>query len=83
MENLEDKRKKKKNKQRKENNHFFCYFRGEYAMRHNDARGWGGGGGVIAYDVLKIRKVIEFQNSWIVIYYKIHFRFLLQPMHAG
>ena len=29
-----------------------------YAMRHNDARGWG----IIANDVLKMRKVIEFQS---------------------
>ena len=38
-------------------------------MRHNDARGLegagggdGGGGGFIANGVLKIRKVIKFQN---------------------
>ena len=35
-------------------------------------------GGVIANDVMKMRKVIEFQSSWIVVYYKIHFRVLLQ-----
>ena len=29
-------------------------------MRHNDASGWGGG---IANEVLKMRKVIEFQSS--------------------
>ena len=29
-----------------------------YAMRHNDARGWG----IIANDVLKMRKAIEFQS---------------------
>ena len=47
--------------------------------RHNDARGWG----VIANDVLKMRKVIEFQSSRIANYYKIHFRVLLQPICAG
>ena len=35
-------------------------------------------GGVIANDVMKMRKVIEFQSSWIVVYYKSHFRVLLQ-----
>ena len=29
----------------------------------------GGGEGIIANGVLKIRKIIEFQSSWIVIYY--------------
>ena len=29
-----------------------------YAMRHNDARGWG----IITNDVLKMRKAIEFQS---------------------
>ena len=32
-----------------------------YAMRHNDARGWKGAG-VIGNDVLKMKKVIEFQS---------------------
>ena len=41
------------------------------------------GVGGIARDVLKIRKVIEFQSSWIVIYFKTHFRVLLQPNFAG
>ena len=41
------------------------------------------GGGFIANDVLKMRKGIESQSSWIVIYYKIHFRVLLQPICAG
>ena len=34
-------------------------------MRHNDARGWGWGGG-ITNDVLKLRKVIEFESRCIV-----------------
>ena len=38
---------------------------------------------VIANDVLKMRKVIDFQNWWIVVYYKIHFCVLLQPVCAG
>ena len=32
-----------------------------YAMRHNDARDWKGAG-VIGNDILKIKKVIEFQS---------------------
>ena len=48
-------------------------------MRHNDAGGWE----VIANDVLKKRKVIEFESSWIAIYYKIHFCVLLQNICAG
>ena len=40
----------------------------------------GGGCGsiVIANNISKIKN-IEFQSSWIVIYYKINFRVLLQP----
>ena len=38
---------------------------------------------VIANDVLKMRKVIELTNLWIVIYCKIHFCVLLQPICAG
>ena len=38
---------------------------------------------VIANDVLKMREVIKFQSSGIVIYYKIHFRVLLQSFCAG
>ena len=36
-----------------------------YAKRHNDALEWGQGGGegVITNDVLKFRKIIEFQSS--------------------
>ena len=46
--------------------------------------GMGGRGElVIANEVLKMRKVIEFQCSWIVVYYKIHFCILLQPDCAG
>ena len=30
-----------------------------------------------------MRKVIDFQNWWIVVYYKIHFCVLLQPVCAG
>ena len=41
------------------------------------------GVGGIARDVLKIRKVIEFQSSWIVIYFKTHVSVLLQPNFAG
>ena len=64
-------------------------------MRHNDARrllfflggggGWGreAGGEVIANDVLKMRRVIEFQSLGIVVYYKINFGVLLQPICAG
>ena len=33
-------------------------------MYHNDARGWG----AITNDVLKFKKVIEFESSCIVIY---------------
>ena len=50
-----------------------------YAMRHNDVREWE----VIANDILKMRKVIEFQISSIVLYYRIHFRVMLQPICAG
>ena len=32
-------------------------------MRQNDARGWG----AITNDVLKFRKVIEFESSYIVV----------------
>ena len=35
-----------------------------YAVCHNDAREWGGGGGIIN-DVLKFRKIIKFPSSWI------------------
>ena len=45
-------------------------------MRHNDARGRG----IIASDM---KKVIKFQSSGIVIYYKIHFRVLLQHIYAS
>ena len=38
---------------------------------------------VIATDVLKMRKVIKFQSSWIAIYYKIRFGVLLQLTCAG
>ena len=56
-----------------------CRF--SFTIRHNGAhRRWRVGG--IANDVFKMRKVIEFQSSWIVIYYKIHFCVLLQPIHA-
>ena len=41
------------------------------------ACGWG----VIANDVLKMRKVIAFQSSWITIYYKIPYRILLHIAH--
>ena len=59
-------------------------YRFSYAMRHNDARGWGEvGGWVIANDALKKRKFVEFQSSWIAVYYKIHFCVLLQPICAG
>ena len=34
-----------------------------YAMRHNDALGWGTGGVIIANVVLKMRKVIKFRSS--------------------
>ena len=51
-----------------------------YAMRHNDALRWGVGGVIVANVVLKMRKVIKFRSSWIVIYYKIQFRFLLQHL---
>ena len=54
-------------------------YRFSCAMRRNDARGWG----VIASDILKMRKVIEFQSSAFVVYYKIHFRVLLQHICAG
>ena len=61
----------------------FHHFRGEsrftYAMRHNYARGWR----VIPNDFLIIKKVIEFQSSWIFVYYKIHFRVLLQLICAA
>ena len=43
----------------------------------------GGKGAAIAKDLLKMRKVIKFQSSWIAINYKIHFRVLLQPICAG
>ena len=33
-------------------------------MRQNDARGWG----AITNDVLKFRKVIEFESSYIVVF---------------
>ena len=54
-------------------------------MCHNYVRVLGR---VIANDVLKMRQVIEFlflsyRSSWIAIYYKIHFRVLLQPICAG
>ena len=55
-------------------------------MRHSDAHGcvcvcvWEGG---IANDFLKMRKVMEFQSSLIVVYYKIHFCVLLQPICTG
>ena len=39
--------------------------------------------GRIANEVLKMKKGIEFQCLWIVIYYKIHFRVLLHPIWAG
>ena len=52
-------------------------------MPHNDAREWGVEGGVIANDILKMGKVIEFQSSGIVIFYKIHLHVLLQPICAG
>ena len=65
--------------------HFLTFFswgwvtyRFLYAIRHNDARGWGCGSIVIANNISKIKN-LEFQSSWIVIYYKIHFRVLLQP----
>ena len=45
--------------------------------------GGEGGGGGIPYEVLEMRIVIEFQNSWIVVYYKIHFHVQLQPICAG
>ena len=38
-------------------------YRSPYAMRHIDARGWG----AVTNDVLKFRKVIEFESSCIVI----------------
>ena len=39
-----------------------------YAMRHNNARGWEKGwGGGITNDILKMRKVIEFQSHLIQI----------------
>ena len=42
-------------------------------MRHNDAGGVAGGGGVwggiITNDVLKFRQVIEFESSCVVIYF--------------
>ena len=41
------------------------------------------GGEVIANDVLKMRRVIAFQSSWIAVYYKIHWGVLLQPTCAG
>ena len=50
-----------------------------YTMRDNDARGWG----VIAHDVLKMRKVIKFQGSRIAIYYKIHVSVKLPPFCVG
>ena len=46
--------------------HYCCFlnlgvvtYRFSYAKRHNDA----GGGGTITNDVLKFRKIIEFQSS--------------------
>ena len=48
-------------------------------MHPNDACG----SGVIANDVLKKRKFIKFQSSWIVVYYKIHFRVFLQAICTG
>ena len=47
-------------------------------MRDNVAPGWGRAmeGGGVGVDVLKMRRVN-------VIYYKIHFRVLLQPICAG
>ena len=41
------------------------------------------GGSVIANDVLKMGNIIDFQSSWIVIHYKIHFRVLLQAIYGG
>ena len=38
---------------------------------------------IIANDVLKKRNVIEFHSLWIVVYYKIQFRALLQSIWAG
>ena len=64
---------------------FFMPLRGEthrfsYAKRHNGARRWG----VIANDILKVGKLIEFQSLCAVIYYKIHFRVVLhQPICVG
>ena len=43
----------------------------------------GIGRGFIANDVLQRRKIIEFQSSRFVIYYKIYFRVHLQPICAG
>ena len=51
--------------------------RSVYAMRHIDAHGLG----VIANDVLKMRKAIDFQSSWVAIYYKIHFHVVLHKAH--
>ena len=64
---------------------FFMPLRAEthrfsYAKRHNGACRWG----VIANDILKVGKLIEFQSLRAVVYYKIHFRVLLhQPICAG
>ena len=43
----------------------------------------GIGKGFIANDALERRKIIEFQSSRFVIYYKIYFRVHLQPIYAG
>ena len=55
-------------------------YRFSYVLRHNDSRRlW-----VIANDVLEMGKVVaEFKSSWTVLYYKIHFRVLLQATCAG
>ena len=55
--------------------HFFfdlgvATYRFLYAIRHNDARGWG----AIINDVLKFRKVIEFEYSCIVICFSYIYR---------
>ena len=42
-----------------------------------------GGGGPITNDVLKMKKVIDFQSSWIVIYYNSDVHALLQSICAS
>ena len=67
----------KHKKIRKRNNSVFGHFP-RSAVNISQVFWW-----VIAIDVLKMAKRIEFQSSWIALYYQIHFRVLLQPICAG